>query len=740
MANSIFISDKCFLPDGFDTLSDLEKTIRFFKALGYEGKDDLYMRRFHDKGSSDYPAQNMGCKLEDYPSFRESAITFNNNGYGIFFVVNGDGHKDEKIKHVRAHFMEMDDYSFEEQARKIFSFPLEPSIIVKTRKSLHVYWIIKDGSIKRFQAIQKCLASYFDGDRVICNESRVMRVPYFFHNKQEPVMVEIVHFKPENVYSQDDLIEVLPEVYEGNVSSNKNIGKNERYELPDVIEEGHREHELFSYACSLQAKGFSDQEITNLVAEANKTNCIVPLDDDEIRRSVLSVLKNYKKGNSLKRFHKYSVKGVPYDTNDEAIRSYIISHYHLMVIGGKLYDYENGVYSQDENGIRTRERIKKLMYPEVVKNGRIKQALDLIMLDPGIQREADETNCYPKHWINFKNGMFDVKDLIMREHDPRYYSTNQIPHEFDPLYVIPESSTVNQFIMMKFPDEEDRKMFLQYCGYCMTTETNLQKFLILFGSGHTGKSTLIRLLSLAVGSKNTSHLSLQDIGEKFRTALICGKLLNSCGDLPSKRLEKLSTIKMITGEDPVTAEYKGGTPFSFRSYAKLIFSANSVPLSDEDDTGAYCRRLILIEVDDQADYIPDLEKKMAEDIDSFICLCVYALHDMLTQGFLESTNCKRHVNHFRSENDSVFGFLQEMTERDPDSKTLRQEIYEYYEQYCKDNDLPIKTRNDFYKSLFKKGFNTNVINNGYQYIRGLRLKDDFATFTGAQLEDQIPFN
>ncbi|WP_373482660.1 hypothetical protein [Acetobacterium sp.] len=62
---------------------------------------------------------------------------------GIFFVVNPGGPRDDAIVDVTAHFVEADDLPLTEQYESLLAFPLAPSIIVKTRKSLHSYWLLK---------------------------------------------------------------------------------------------------------------------------------------------------------------------------------------------------------------------------------------------------------------------------------------------------------------------------------------------------------------------------------------------------------------------------------------------------------------------------------------------------------------------------------------------------------------------------------------------------------------------
>jgi Family of unknown function (DUF5906) len=49
--------------------------------------------------------------------------------------------------------------------------------------------------------------------------------------------------------------------------------------------------------------------------------------------------------------------------------------------------------------------------------------------------------------------------------------------------------------------------------------------------------------------------------------------------------------------DSIRAQNKFKDPFSFRNYAKLIFSANKIPESDDDSSYAYYRRWLIIEFD-----------------------------------------------------------------------------------------------------------------------------------------------
>ena len=104
---------------------------------------------------------------------------------------------------------------------------------------------------------------------------------------------------------------------------------------------------------------------------------------------------------------------------------------------------------------------------------------------------------------------------------------------------------------------------------------------------------LLDLLTYLLGEENVSHVA-QDLEEnRFKVAELYGKLANIFADLPNKRLQSSSMFKTLVSGDRITAERKHEHPFAFRNHAKLIFSANALPGSN-DRTYAFYRRWLII--------------------------------------------------------------------------------------------------------------------------------------------------
>ena len=186
---------------------------KFISAF-YEENEDVGLRVFSDRKAEDpeFKGQKYTEKLSNIQNIMTALKQHNEKHRGVFFVVNSGGHTDDEITKINAQFVEMDKGTFEEQQAKVDAFSIPPSVIVKTRKSLHCYWLINNGDVKQFRKIQVALVKHFDGDSMCQNESRCMRIPGFYHSKQEPVMVECIKFEPNLRYTQSQLKAVLPKV------------------------------------------------------------------------------------------------------------------------------------------------------------------------------------------------------------------------------------------------------------------------------------------------------------------------------------------------------------------------------------------------------------------------------------------------------------------------------------------------------------------------------------------------
>lgn len=98
-----------------------------------------------------------------------------------------------------------------------------------------------------------------------------------------------------------------------------------------------------------------------------------------------------------------------------------------MVISGIPYYYASGVFRVDEKGIMIKTLIRHCIVEEVQTAPRIKRVYELLITDYRIQREPDEINLYPKHWINciieFYIDLCYITGRCVGNHAPLLYTT-----------------------------------------------------------------------------------------------------------------------------------------------------------------------------------------------------------------------------------------------------------------------------------------------------------------------------
>lgn len=479
--------------------------------------------------------------------------------------------------------------------------------------------------------------------------------------------------------------------------------------------------------------GHSTEEFEQLISNSSLDECQEEKEIDKLQ------------------FHLISDSGKITGVYHNAIFEYIKKNYHIFIVGATPYIYENGYYKMDNSGSRLKSIIRDLIYPQFVKSTTINNIYALFLQDIDLEVDFEQLNNYPAHWICFKNGMYDAKKKKMVPHRPEYMAINQIPRNYIPGARY-KGEKIEEFLNFALDEWDNREMYLQYTGYAMTKDVSQQKFLVFFGGGGTGKSTAIRLMELLFGSKNVSNISLMDLQQRFASFGLMGKLLNSCADLEIQALEDTSVIKKVLGEDTLRAEQKGKDAISFKSYAKMVFSTNELPLVKSEKTNGFYRRLLALPMNKVPDKKnPDLFQELEREIDYFLQLAVQALERMYEGGnIINSSASQKAILQLRADSDTVEAFLQDKCEQDTNEKIERTGLYQKYINYCEETDRQGLTKNNFYKSLRVKGFEDEK-SNGTRYFKGISYKkscpvlpsktalDGFYTVTEEQI-NELPFD
>ena len=461
----------------------------------------------------------------------------------------------------------------------------------------------------------------------------------------------------------------------------------------DLAEGEGRNNALFSYILPLQQNDFTVEDCRECIGIINDFILKDPLSEDELK----VVLRD---GAFNKPTFFNSKGGFLFDK----FAKYLKQAENIIKINGKLYIYRDGIYESGD------EQIEAAMIEHIPSLSRSKRQEVLSYLSLLVSKESGIADA---NLIAFKNGVLNIADDTFGEFSPEYVITNKIPHNYRP----DAKSDLLDGVMKKLAcgDENVYKLLYQSIGYCFYRRNELRKSFFLLGEKRNGKSTFLDMVGTLLGEENTANLDLCEIGDRFRTAELTGKLANIGDDINDEWVSNTAIFKKVVSGDTVTAERKGKDPFKLRSFAKFFFSANSLPrLGRGKDSSAVLDRLVVIPFDakftkDDADYDPFIKYKLrSEDVmEALIAQAVPALREVLIdQEFATCERIMRNIEEFEKSNNPILEFFEELDEAEYMNEPIKM-VYQRYNAFCLSNNLQAMSAIEFQKQM-KKQYNLVV--------------------------------
>ncbi|MDU2660551.1 MAG: phage/plasmid primase, P4 family [Clostridioides difficile] len=447
------------------------------------------------------------------------------------------------------------------------------------------------------------------------------------------------------------------------------------------------------------------------------------------------VVRNFKKerGNKAKSKNKSKPKNsgnLPWYEEQEKGLKFLpfvlakhLSETRDVYYGGESFlIYENGVYNI--SGEKEAGRIiMDYMLPNYCIMASIRDCRD--QWDILVSKDFDDFNRNP-YLVNVRNGLLDIRDMSFKEHTHSYLSTVQLNVEYNPQVDCPQfKKFLNEVLDCKLIP-----LVQEIVGYLLTTNTVSQKAFVFWGPARTGKSTLLWVVEyLLLGKKNVSNIPWQEIGDKFKTAELLGKLANVFSDLPSKSIDDTGIFKVVTGEDYLMAEKKNKNPFKFKPFARLVFSCNELPRNYVDRTEGFYRRLIIVPFSRQIEknkIDKALKYKFQREKEGIFNWALEGLKRLYENNFEFSENelTDGVKKEYKRENNNVISFVEECCEIDSLFSCSRIEIYEAYKEFCVEAGLKALSQIKFNKEL-EGNFNITRSRSGkLRSWNGVRIKLD----------------
>ncbi len=357
--------------------------------------------------------------------------------------------------------------------------------------------------------------------------------------------------------------------------------------------------------------------------------------------------------------------------------AFLKNNYHIIKINNQLHIYQEGVYIRDVGSVSSAMRVH---IPNIKRNQKA-EILDCL------NDIAEEKTVANARYIAFRNGILDITSGEMQPHTPEIVITNKIPWDYNPV----ASSTLVENTLNKIScgDMAIRALIEEMIGYCFYRSNAYKKSFLLVGDGDNGKSTLLYAIKSILGEENISALDLKELGDRFKTAEMFGKLANIGDDISDEFIANAAIFKKVVSGDRVSAERKGRDPFEFNPYVKVLLSANDIP-QIKDKTGATVNRLLILPFNavftrDDPDFNPEIRQDILQTncMECFIRLGVEGLKRVINnKGFTKSEATEQAVQEYSMINNPIKGFFAEQ-EEDYIFRATVDEIYLAYQEYCR---------------------------------------------------------
>lgn len=356
--------------------------------------------------------------------------------------------------------------------------------------------------------------------------------------------------------------------------------------------------------------------------------------------------------------------------------------------------------------------------------------------------------------INCRNGTFDLKKRIFREHDWRDFLTMQTA--FD--YTLQEKNYPRwkQFIAEVTQEDKEKARYLQKAiGYSMLGTANEECMFILHGkTTRNGKSTLLSAI----------HHLLGDYASVAPVAIICKADKSRDGEAPSPVLASLKgrrfvtmsesnqygkldeeAIKQFTGGEEITARHLHEKPITFLPQFTLWLSCNDLP-SVNDRSLFASDRLRVIEFNrhfSQQEQDKNLKNEFQQTaaMQGIFSWMVAGFYDYLAEGLSMSPAMQKVVDQYKKDNDLVLQFLEEKCEKTAPEKRLSvraKNLYDSYKIWCKSNGFFACSAKIFNAQMLAhpEWHGGKYIRDGYPIYRDLILKG--STDNECATEEELP--
>jgi putative DNA primase/helicase len=393
----------------------------------------------------------------------------------------------------------------------------------------------------------------------------------------------------------------------------------------------------------------------------------------------------------------------------------------------ELLKYEDGIYV---NGLHTLDYDIDAAIGTAGTIRSYREILRRVKIHTLVGRALFEVD---PNYIAVENGILNLKTNELEPFNPERMFTYKLPIKFDK---DAGYTHIDKFFREVLYDTDVEAMQETF-GYSLYRGLPVQKMFWWLGSGANGKTTASKLLEMVLGKENVSHVTFNQLDghDRFAVVRLIDKLVNIIPEPTIHGLDNTETVKILTGNDPISGEKKGlQDEISFTSYAKLVIHGNRVP-TVKDKSYAWERRLLVTEFpyDFKENQKEDYEKTIIEQ-DSLEGLLNWMLVGLARLRknhwkFTETNAMKDMKMRMKRESQLIPMFLENWCDVGNQFEISKDEFSKALQIYCDLYHLPLPD----VKSIATELNNDSRITSQRPQYEGLR----FYAWRGIKLKETI---
>jgi putative DNA primase/helicase len=237
-------------------------------------------------------------------------------------------------------------------------------------------------------------------------------------------------------------------------------------------------------------------------------------------------------------------------------------------------------------------------------------------------------------------------------------------------------------------DEEIIGFFRRWSGYRLTGIMTEQRYVVAYGSGANGKSTLFTVQGFILGDYSrhvsTAALTLRSgVDTNSEIAQLPGVRDAIVPEWDESRRVDEILLKTITGEDPITTRQLYRPAFTFQPQCKITIFGNSKPKLRARDEGTWRRPICLpftrTFTGNQAD--PELKEKLKAEGSEILWWMVQGCLEWQREGLRVPAALEAAKRQWRGEADDVLCFLDECCQQNQQGRVGVGELHQAYRRW-----------------------------------------------------------